>query len=918
MARESRTPLVLVRALLVLLAAALAPSALKAGDNTWTSIGPFAAGGDVRTIAVDPVSPGTLYVGTDGGVFKSLDGGTSWGAVNAGITAFTVYAIVIDPTASGTLYAGTNAGIFKTVNGGSSWTSDQTGLGLATVQSIAVDPTSPNVVYVGTTGSGVSKSVDGGVTWTGSSNGLRNFDVRTITIDPSSSSTLYAGTAQGVFKSTDGAASWSATPGLQTGVRVLAIDQATPSTIYAGTEGLFTTTGVFKSSDAGATWAASDAGLGNLPIFSLAMVPGQPATLYAGSQGGGLFVTHDAGTSWTSLPGSPSTVNAVSLDTSGRVVYAGTPEGFYRSSDQGQTWVAQNIAFTTLTVSALLVDPASATTLYAGVGRPGSSGGGIYKTTNAGATWFASGGGLPDRVVKALAASSQTPATLFAGTGDSGVFVSRDGGATWAASNTGLTSLGVNSLAVGGSATVYAGTNAGVFRSTDLGATWTDVSAGLTASSVQALAVDPTRPEVVYAGTPAGVFKSIDGGDDWVHSTGGLTNTGVLSLVIDPTAPATIYAGTFSAVTTGTLSGSGVYRSTDAGATWSPDNMGIETLAVTALATDPTGGTVFAGTTEGVYRSSRGSTTWTGVNEGLSLQVVSSLAIDPALPARVYAGTLRNSVFQIVFRSGAGSCTAGPLTLCLNGNRFQVEVDWHAPLIGTSGVGTAIPLTSDTGAFWFFSSGNVELVIKVVDGRTFDQSFWVFYGAMSDVAYTITVTDTLTAAKKVYENPQGRLASIADTSAFPAGSSGSSLAKSPQAPESSASSSAFASRSLGRSPQAIEDGPCVADATTLCLNANRFRVVVQWHAVNIGQAGVGQAVSLSSDSGSFWFFTSGNLELNIKVVDGRAVNNHFWVFFGALSDVEYTITVTDMDTGAQQTYTNPQGQLASVADTSAF
>ena len=241
MARESRNPLALVlefmrvrsrahalvRALLVLLAAALVPTALKAGDNTWTSIGPFAAGGDVRTIAVDTVSPGTVYVGTDGGVFKSIDGGTSWGAVNAGITAFTVYAIVIDPTASGTLYAGTNAGIFKTINGGSSWTSNQTGLGLATVQSIALDPTSPNVVYAGTMGSGVSKSVDGGVTWTGSSNGLRNFDVRALAIDPSSSSNLYAGTGQGVFKSTDGAASWSATPGVQTGVRILAIDQAT-------------------------------------------------------------------------------------------------------------------------------------------------------------------------------------------------------------------------------------------------------------------------------------------------------------------------------------------------------------------------------------------------------------------------------------------------------------------------------------------------------------------------------------------------------------------------------------------------------------------------------------------------------------------------------------------------------------------
>ena len=58
--------------------------------------------------------------------------------------------------------------------------------------------------------------------------------------------------------------------------------------------------------------------------------------------------------------------------------------------------------------------------------------------------------------------------------------------------------------------------------------------------------------------------------------------------------------------------------------------------------------------------------------------------------------------------------------------------------------------------------------------------------------------------------------------------------------------------------------------------------------------------------------------MNLKVVDGRAVNGRFWVFFGALSDVQYTITVTDTQTGAQRTYSNPQGRLASVADTSAF
>ena len=67
-----------------------------------------------------------------------------------------------------------------------------------------------------------------------------------------------------------------------------------------------------------------------------------------------------------------------------------------------------------------------------------------------------------------------------------------------------------------------------------------------------------------------------------------------------------------------------------------------------------------------------------------------------------------------------------------------------------------------------------------------------------------------------------------------------------------------------------------------------------------------------------WFFQPSNVELVVKVLDGRAVNGRFWVFYGALSNVEYTITVTDTVTGAVKTYFNPQGNLASVADTEAF
>lgn len=111
-------------------------------------------------------------------------------------------------------------------------------------------------------------------------------------------------------------------------------------------------------------------------------------------------------------------------------------------------------------------------------------------------------------------------------------------------------------------------------------------------------------------------------------------------------------------------------------------------------------------------------------------------------------------------------------------------------------------------------------------------------------------------------------------------------------------------------------GSC-STATSLCLQASRFTVSVAW-ATTDGRTGAGQAVVLTDDTGYFWFFDPGNVELVVKVLDGRGINGHFWVFYGALSDVRYTITVNDTTGGTYRTYQNPQGNMASVADTSAF
>lgn len=113
---------------------------------------------------------------------------------------------------------------------------------------------------------------------------------------------------------------------------------------------------------------------------------------------------------------------------------------------------------------------------------------------------------------------------------------------------------------------------------------------------------------------------------------------------------------------------------------------------------------------------------------------------------------------------------------------------------------------------------------------------------------------------------------------------------------------------------------CVPDSTTLCMNNGRFSARGTFRTA-AGQEGPFMAVSVPSapDSGLFWFFAPSNLEMLIKVLNGCGLNSRYWVFFSAGTNVEFTVTVTDTQTGAVKTYSNPLNTAAApVQDTGAF
>ena len=248
------------------------------------------------------------------------------------------------------------------------------------------------------------------------------------------------------------------------------------------------------------------------------------------------------------------------------------------------------------------------------------------------------------------------------------------------------------------------------------------------------------------------------------------------------------------------------------------------------------------------------------------------------------------------------TCQPSTTALCLSAGRFRVTAEWK-DFDGNRGVGTAVPLTPDTGHFWFFGPENVEAVIKVLDGHALNGHDWVFYGALSNVEYSLTVTEVATGAVRRYFNPSGRFASVGDTQAFGPRAGSAPTPSNPVPPKVTVTTG--------------DTSPCVPAPIRLCLNGGRFAVEATWKDFD-GNTGAGRAVGLTGDTGHFWFFADSNVEVVLKVLDGRPVNGRFWVFYGALSSVEYTLTVRDTATGTVRVYRNGSGHMASVGDTAAF
>ena len=247
------------------------------------------------------------------------------------------------------------------------------------------------------------------------------------------------------------------------------------------------------------------------------------------------------------------------------------------------------------------------------------------------------------------------------------------------------------------------------------------------------------------------------------------------------------------------------------------------------------------------------------------------------------ARLIEETHFRYAVSTAPGAvCKPGADRLCLLKKRFQVDVVWNNQFNGASGNGRAVPRTDAAGFFSFGDPSNLELMVKLLD---FGDTVKVFWGQLTNLKYQLVITDTKTGEVKTYQNTPGDCGGI-DQGAFPGATALDAATLAPVA--------SLPGREAG----------CRASAQQLCLDS-RFTVSVSWRNPGNGTQGQAVAVPLSKLTGAFHFGQASNLELMAKVINSGDRIDFFW---GALSDLEYTIDVADTLTGQVKTYHNPGGR----------
>jgi len=554
------------------------------------------------------------------------------------------------------------------------------------INDIAIDAVEPNTLFAGSyQGDGLFKSTDGGATWQ-SVDGFRNEVVYSISFDPREHRTIWVATYGYIYKSEDGGLTWQVKLDAQKNNRgffSLVIDPLNSTTIYVGTTGLDGSNNyarVYKTADGGATWQQTSLRADH-SVVDLAINPQNTQEIWAVTGprvagNGSIYRSRDGGTSWkkinTGIPFGGWFEVVVINPQDPSIVYVGGENGLYRTKDGGANWDRDTSILSLCRAFAL--DPQNPDTLYAS--HVDGNRDSISKSTDGGDTW-ATYSISPLQFI-CLTVEPQNPQVLYGGDIMLGIVKSTDSGQTWQLLYDGIRANPVFASAISPSGRLLVGSGSGVFLKSQ-GGKWEWVHLG----RALAVAFSPEDENTIYAGILDYLGRSNDFGLTWryvrIPSSSSAMPHLIGSIAINPQEPENLYLGVGEH---GGEEGE-IYKSTDGGESMRlVKSLPVPVNVVKANLVNPQvvyagSGMFYApGAPGAVYKSIDGGENWEGT--GLNGKCVNALATDPENLEIVYAGCgLSDGTHSGIFKSidGGTSWEAKDFGIPVGDPKYAAIVD---------------------------------------------------------------------------------------------------------------------------------------------------------------------------------------------------------------------------------------------------